>query len=97
MQENIGTWNNLVLAEPTANPPASNTTTPQPPASNTTTIFSSPTTNSWVAPFILFVIVIIIIAAIAVEGAEMRRYDIRRVDRFMLFQYKILNMKDKYE
>ena len=68
------TWNNLVLAEqptpnPTPSPPTANTTTSNPPASNTTpnppTTTSSPITYSWVGPFIIFVIVVIIIAKIA--------------------------------
>lgn len=49
------------LPNPSPNPPTSpNTTIPNPH-----TTISSPTTDSWVAPFIIFVIVVLIIAAIA--------------------------------
>jgi hypothetical protein len=66
------TWNNLAKG-PTSNPspPASNSTNPLPTTSNTNTTATnpstiiSPSTDSWVAPFIIFVIVVLIIAAIA--------------------------------
>jgi hypothetical protein len=67
------TWNNLAAKGTTSypNPPTSNSTSPSPPASNTNTSAAnpptiiSPSTDSWVGPFIIFVSVVIIIAAIA--------------------------------
>jgi len=57
-------WNNLSTKVPTSNPgPASNSTNPVPPVSGTNATATS--TDSWVAPFIIFVIVVTIIAAIA--------------------------------
>jgi hypothetical protein len=66
------TWNDLApkRSNPNPNPPASNSTNPLPPASNSnataanssSTISSS--TDRWVAPFIIFVIVVAIIAAV---------------------------------
>jgi hypothetical protein len=66
------TWNNLAAKGPTSfpnpNPPASNSTSP--PASNINTTAAnpptiiSPSTDSWVGPFIIFVIIVVIIAAI---------------------------------
>ena len=67
------TWNNLAATGPTSfpnpNPPASNSTSP--PASNINTTAAnpptiiSPSTDNWVGPFIIFVIIVVIIAAIA--------------------------------
>ena len=59
------TWNNLAAKGPTSypnpNPPAFNynTTVPNPP------FIIPPSTDSWVGPFIIFVIVVLIIVAIA--------------------------------
>jgi hypothetical protein len=73
------TWNNLAAKGPTLNPnpspPASNSTSPHasnstgPHASNINTTAStspiSPSTDNWVGPFVIFVIIVVIIAAIA--------------------------------
>jgi hypothetical protein len=61
------TWHNLGLDHPptiTPNPPSTNLITPNPHSTNPITP-SSPTTDGWVTPLILFVIVVIIIAGIA--------------------------------
>ncbi len=66
------TWNNLAANGETSNLNsfASNFTSPVPPASNSninpsTTTSKTNTTDSWVAPFIIFVILVLIIAAVA--------------------------------
>ncbi|MGC1931095.1 MAG: HNH endonuclease signature motif containing protein [Candidatus Nitrosopolaris sp.] len=69
------TWKNLAAkwqtSNPGHNPPASNSTSPSPPASNTNNTAAnphtivSPSSDNWVAPFIISVSVVIIIAAIA--------------------------------
>jgi hypothetical protein len=73
------TWNNLATNRQTSNPPPSNSTNPLPTTSNTNTTTTnppaiiSPSTDSWVAPFIIFVVVVLIIAAIARKLKHRRR------------------------
>jgi hypothetical protein len=79
------TWDNLAKGQ-TSNPPASNSTSSSPPASNTNTIATNPSTiissstDGWVGPFVIFVSVVIIIAAIASKlkhkkGKHKERHD----------------------
>jgi hypothetical protein len=61
-------WNNLAAKGPTSypnpNPPASNSTNINTTAANPHTIIS-PSSDDWVGPSIIFVIIVVIIAAIA--------------------------------
>jgi hypothetical protein len=77
------TWNNLAANGQTSNPSpnqyASDSTSTSPAASNTKAIATNPSTiispsrDSWVAPFIIFVILVLIIAAIARKLKHRRR------------------------
>ena len=83
----IVTWNNLTTNRQTSNPnlPTSNSTSPSPPASNTKTIATNPSTiisastDSRVAPLIISISVIIIIAAIAWKTSHRKaKYKVRQ-------------------